>query len=166
MERFDLVVIGAGAAGITAAKTAADLGARVALADRGPLGGLCVNRGCLPKKALVTAGRTHRLVREAAASARWSEACGSTGTRCSGDSGRWWRPSGPARTISSGTASGSPTGTARFGDPHIVEVDDTPLGAERFVIAAGSQPEIPEVPGRERLITSDQLLFLPRSRPR
>ena len=46
MERFDLVVIGAGAAGITAARTAADLGARVALADRGPLGGLCVNRGC------------------------------------------------------------------------------------------------------------------------
>src|SRR5512134_2976207 len=65
MERFDLVVIGAGAAGITAARTAADLGARVALADRGPLGGLCVNRGCIPKKALVTAGRVHRLVREA-----------------------------------------------------------------------------------------------------
>ncbi|HWN02195.1 MAG TPA: FAD-dependent oxidoreductase, partial [Candidatus Dormibacteraeota bacterium] len=45
MDRFDLVVIGAGAAGITAAKTAVGLGARVALADRGPLGGLCVNRG-------------------------------------------------------------------------------------------------------------------------
>ena len=67
MERFDLVMIGAGAAGITAAKTAADLGARVALADRGPLGGLCVNRGCIPKKALVTAARVHRRVREAAA---------------------------------------------------------------------------------------------------
>ena len=65
MDRFDLVVIGAGAAGITAAKTALSLGARVALADRGPLGGLCVNRGCIPKKALVTAGRVHRLVREA-----------------------------------------------------------------------------------------------------
>ena len=66
MERFDLVVIGGGAAGITAAKTAADLGARVALVDRGPLGGLCINRGCIPKKALVTAGRLHRVVREAA----------------------------------------------------------------------------------------------------
>ena len=64
MERFDLVVIGAGAAGITAARTAADLGARVALADRGPLGGLCVNRGCIPKKALVAAGRAHRQTRE------------------------------------------------------------------------------------------------------
>jgi len=69
VERFDLVVIGAGAAGISAARTAADLGARVALAERGPLGGLCINRGCIPKKALVTAGRVHRLVREAAGSA-------------------------------------------------------------------------------------------------
>src|SRR5258706_12189985 len=63
MERFDLVVIGAGAAGLTAARTAAGLGARVALADRGPLGGLCANRGCIPQKALVTAGHVHRLVR-------------------------------------------------------------------------------------------------------
>jgi NAD(P)-dependent dehydrogenase (short-subunit alcohol dehydrogenase family) len=62
MERFDLVVIGAGAAGITAAKTAADLGARVALAERGPLGGLCINRGCIPKKAMVTAGRGGAIV--------------------------------------------------------------------------------------------------------
>src|SRR4029077_14793344 len=52
-------------------------------------------------------------------------------------------------------------GSARFSDPHIVEVDGLPLGAERFVIAAGSEPVIPEVPGRERLITSDELLFLP-----
>lgn len=45
MERYDLVVLGAGAAGITAAKTARRLGATVALVDRGPLGGVCINRG-------------------------------------------------------------------------------------------------------------------------
>jgi len=45
MDRHDLVVIGAGAAGITAVKTALALGASVALVERGPLGGLCVNRG-------------------------------------------------------------------------------------------------------------------------
>ena len=44
-SRFDLVILGAGAAGINAAKTALALGARVALVDRGPLGGTCVNRG-------------------------------------------------------------------------------------------------------------------------
>lgn len=45
MERFDLLVIGGGAAGITALKTAQKLGARAALVDRGPLGGTCINRG-------------------------------------------------------------------------------------------------------------------------
>jgi len=45
MERYDLVIIGGGAAGINAAKTAVQLKARVALIDRGPLGGSCVNRG-------------------------------------------------------------------------------------------------------------------------
>ncbi len=44
-DRYDLVIVGGGAAGINATKTALDLKARVALIDRGPLGGVCVNRG-------------------------------------------------------------------------------------------------------------------------
>jgi pyruvate/2-oxoglutarate dehydrogenase complex dihydrolipoamide dehydrogenase (E3) component len=161
VETFDLVVIGAGAAGITAAKTAVGLGARVVLADRGPLGGLCVNRGCIPKKALVTAGRVHRLVREA----------GGFGTFTGPVRLDWdavqrrqseivdaHRPS-VADLESRGIRVA--IGSARFTDPHIVEVNGRPFGAERFVIAAGSQPVIPDVHGRELLITSDQLLFLP-----
>jgi pyruvate/2-oxoglutarate dehydrogenase complex dihydrolipoamide dehydrogenase (E3) component len=45
LKRFDLVIVGGGAAGINALKTAVSLAARVALVDRGPLGGTCVNRG-------------------------------------------------------------------------------------------------------------------------
>lgn len=45
MGSFDLVTVGGGAAGINAAKTALGLGKRVALIDRGPLGGVCINRG-------------------------------------------------------------------------------------------------------------------------
>ena len=45
MERYDLLILGGGAAGINAAKAAMTSGARVALVDRGPLGGTCVNRG-------------------------------------------------------------------------------------------------------------------------
>jgi glutathione reductase (NADPH) len=161
MERFDLVVVGAGAAGISAAHAAADLGARVALADRGPLGGCSVNRGCIPKMALVTAGRAHRSAREAA------------GTRS--------RPGGipldweavlhrqhevvdalhPSAAALEKSGIRVVIGVAQFTDPHVVEVSGRPLGAERFVIAAGSQPVIPDLPGRELLITSDQLLFLP-----
>ena len=45
MERYDLVIVGGGAAGINALKTAVTLKAKVAVVDRGPLGGTCVNRG-------------------------------------------------------------------------------------------------------------------------
>jgi len=45
LERYDLVIVGGGAAGINALKTAVTLGARTVLVDRGPLGGTCVNRG-------------------------------------------------------------------------------------------------------------------------
>ncbi len=161
MEPFDLVVIGAGAAGLAAARTAAGLGARVALADRGPLGGLCVNRACLPKKALVSAGRMHRLVREAGGFGTFSGA-----VRLDWDAVQHrqneivdaHRPSA-AELEKRGVR--VVIGEARFIDPHIIEVNGRPLGAERFVIAAGSQPVIPDVPGRELLMTSDQLLFLP-----
>ena len=55
MDRFeyDLVVLGAGSGGYAAARTARDLGASVALVDHGPLGGLCILRGCMPSKALL-----------------------------------------------------------------------------------------------------------------
>ena len=50
---YDLVVVGAGSGGYAAARTARDLGANVALVDHGPLGGLCILRGCMPSKALI-----------------------------------------------------------------------------------------------------------------
>jgi glutathione reductase (NADPH) len=52
-------------------------------------------------------------------------------------------------------------GRASFLDPHTVEVDGMRLAGEKIVIAAGSEPVIPDVPGRELAITSDDLLFLP-----
>ena len=59
-HRFDLIVIGAGSGGYAAARTARDLGANVAFVDRGPLGGLCILRGCMPSKTLLaTTDRLH-----------------------------------------------------------------------------------------------------------
>ena len=48
--KFDVVIIGAGSAGYAAARTAADAGAKVAMVEKGPLGGLCILRGCMPPK--------------------------------------------------------------------------------------------------------------------
>src|ERR1700761_6810273 len=50
---YDLVVVGAGSGGYAAARTARDLEAKVALVDKGPLGGLCILRGCMPSKAFI-----------------------------------------------------------------------------------------------------------------
>ncbi|MFM8358702.1 MAG: FAD-dependent oxidoreductase, partial [Verrucomicrobiota bacterium] len=64
-ERYNLVVIGAGPAGLVAAAAAAGLGARVALVERHLMGGDCLNTGCVPSKALLRAARAAAAVREA-----------------------------------------------------------------------------------------------------
>ncbi len=53
MDFFDVVVIGGGSAGYAAARTAESSGAKVAIVDKGPLGGLCILRGCMPTKAIL-----------------------------------------------------------------------------------------------------------------
>src|SRR6195952_5971748 len=63
MPDFDLVVIGAGAAGLSVAAGASQLGASVALIERGVMGGDCLNTGCVPSKALLTASRALRGIR-------------------------------------------------------------------------------------------------------
>jgi len=64
--RHDLVVVGAGSGGFAAARTARDLGADVALVDHGPLGGLCILRGCMPSKTLIASSDAAHDMREAA----------------------------------------------------------------------------------------------------
>ena len=66
MPDFDIVIIGAGAAGLSVAAGAAQLGASVALIERGLMGGECLNTGCVPSKALLAASRAMREVRQAA----------------------------------------------------------------------------------------------------
>src|SRR5580704_14791083 len=67
MEHFsyDLVVVGAGSGGYAAARTARDLGASVGLVDKGPLGGLCILRGCMPSKTLLASSDAIYDMREA-----------------------------------------------------------------------------------------------------
>lgn len=67
MREFDLVVIGGGPGGYTAALKAAQLGKRVALCEKAEIGGTCLNRGCIPTKALLRAAHTYRSMAEAQA---------------------------------------------------------------------------------------------------
>ncbi len=66
-SHYDLVVIGAGSGGYAAARTARDLGASVGIVDRGPLGGLCILRGCMPSKALLASSDRVQAIRSAVA---------------------------------------------------------------------------------------------------
>jgi pyruvate/2-oxoglutarate dehydrogenase complex dihydrolipoamide dehydrogenase (E3) component len=63
-HRYDLVVVGAGSGGYAAARTARELGANVALVDHGPLGGLCILRGCMPSKTLLATSDLVEAIRE------------------------------------------------------------------------------------------------------
>src|SRR5208283_4899624 len=67
MERFDVVVIGAGPGGYPAAIRAAQLGASVAIVERERFGGTCLNFGCIPTKTLIASAETFAHVRDAAA---------------------------------------------------------------------------------------------------
>src|SRR6187455_1512050 len=64
-ERYNLVVLGAGTAGLVSAAGAAGLGARVALIERDLMGGDCLNVGCVPSKAVISAARAAASVRKA-----------------------------------------------------------------------------------------------------
>ncbi|HEV3152551.1 MAG TPA: dihydrolipoyl dehydrogenase [Candidatus Baltobacteraceae bacterium] len=65
-KKHHLVVVGAGSGGFAAARTARDLGADVALVDHGPLGGLCILRGCMPSKTLIASSDAAQDMRDAA----------------------------------------------------------------------------------------------------
>ena len=143
---FDLIVVGAGSGGFAAARTARELGASVALVDRGPLGGLCILRGCMPSKTLIATGDAAHEVRAA---------------RELGVVAGEPRVDFPAvmkrkREIIKGFADyridGIETfpvfrGEATFASPHVLHVGDDVLIAKAFVIATGSAIAPPVFPG-------------------
>lgn len=159
---FDLVVLGAGSAGLTAAIVARGLGASVALVERGRLGGECTWRGCVPSKTLLAAARA------AAAPSR----VGRFGLSLAG----------PVEVDTAGVMTHIRSVSAQVGDdesadvlagygievvigdatfvgPEQVQVDGRRLTGRRFVIATGSRPSIPSIPGLDEAsaLTSDTL---------
>ena len=110
---------------------------------------------------MVRSARIHRLVKDAA---RFGTSCDNvrldwpTVVRRQHDIVRELQPSAAALEE---TGVRVVLGEARFSDPHTITVNGTALRGDKVVIAAGSTPVIPPVPGREAAITSDELLFLP-----
>jgi glutathione reductase (NADPH) len=159
---FDLFVIGAGSAGVRAARFSAGFGARVAVAESRYLGGTCVNVGCVPKKLLVYGAHFSEDF-EHAKSYGWTsgEAEFDWPTLIANKNQEISRLNGVYRNLLANSGVTLMEGHARLRGPHEVEINGQVHSAEHIMIATGGWPQIPEIPGREHAITSNEVFFLP-----
>ncbi|WP_303722631.1 glutathione-disulfide reductase [Malonomonas rubra] len=160
---YDLFVIGAGSGGVRTARMAAAEGIKVAIAEQSKPGGTCVNLGCVPKKLYVHAAEYGAGFLQA--------------------SGFGWQSPAPlldwltlrdnkSETISelnglygemlSNAGVEMITGHAKLLDANRVSVNGKEFSAERILLATGSRPSLPDIPGKEHLLTSDQIFDLER----
>ena len=162
----DVCVIGGGAGGLSVAAGAAQMGARVILIEHGVMGGECLNTGCVPSKALLAAGKRCSLIREA-------EHFGIETTPPTVDFTRLYRhiqetidAIAPEDSVERFTALGVQViqESAAFIDPTAVETESYRIKARFFVIATGSRPAIPTIPGLTEIpYLTNETLFTPRS---
>jgi len=158
---FDLYVIGAGSGGVRAARFAAGFGARVAVAESRYLGGTCVNVGCVPKKLLVY-GAHYREDFEQAAGYGWraGEPSFDWPTLIANKNREIERLNGIYRNLLVGSGVTLHEGHARLLDPHTVEINGQRHTAEHILVATGGWPQVPDIPGKEHAITSNEAFFL------
>lgn len=158
---FDLFVIGAGSGGVRAARFAAGYGARVAVAESRYLGGTCVNVGCVPKKLLVY-GAHFAEDFEQAQGFGWSlgSANFDWATLIANKNREIERLNGIYRNLLVNSGVTLLEGHARIFDAHSVELGGQRYSAKHILIATGGWPQIPEIPGHEHAISSNEAFFL------
>ncbi|RMS76052.1 glutathione-disulfide reductase [Pseudomonas savastanoi] len=158
---FDLFVIGAGSGGVRAARFAAGFGAKVAVAESRYLGGTCVNVGCVPKKLLVYGAHFSEDF-DHAKGFGWSlgEASFDWSTLIANKDREINRLNGIYRKLLVDSGVTLLEGHARLVGPQRVEINGQSYSAERILIATGGWPQVPDVPGREHAITSNEAFYL------
>jgi glutathione reductase (NADPH) len=160
---FDLFVIGAGSGGVRAARMAAGFGAKVAIAEERYMGGTCVNVGCIPKKLYVYAAEFGKAFKDARGfgwnsgnpNFDWATLRDNKKTEIA-------RLNGIYRNLLDNAGAQRIDGRARIIDAHTVAVGETRYSAEKILIAAGGWPHIPDFPGREHAVTSNEVFDLER----
>jgi glutathione reductase (NADPH) len=163
---YDLFVIGAGSGGVRCSRMAASMGARVAVAEERELGGTCVNVGCIPKKLFHYAAHYAEHFEDAEGygwqvgprSFDWATLLANKDREISRLNGIY------ARLLEEAGVT-LLTGRARLVDAHTVEVAGRRHTATNILVATGSWPHVPDIPGAEHAITSNEF-FRMESLPR
>ena len=164
MNKFDLIVIGSGS-GLEISSEAAGRGLSVAVVEEGPFGGTCLNRGCIPSKMLIHCADVMETIQQA----------GLFGIKAKVESVDWDyiirraydEIDGEAQAIEEGNRNAANItvfkGTSKFVGQKTLEVNGQSISGESVVIAAGTRPSVPEIPGLDSVpyVTSDQALRLP-----
>lgn len=158
---YDLFVIGAGSGGVRASRMAASYGARVAVAEDRYMGGTCVNVGCVPKKLYVYASQFANAFRDArgfgwqtpAVDFDWPTLRDNKIEEIS-------RLNGVYNRLLEGAGVAVFNGRARFVDNHTIAVNGQTVTAKYILLATGTWPFVPDIPGREHALTSNQIFDL------
>jgi len=160
---YDLMVIGAGSGGVRAARKSAEFGARVAVVEEAALGGTCVNVGCIPKKLYVYASEY---------AAAWRESAG-FGWQAEGVSFDWStlrdnktneiaRLNAIYARLLEAPGVDIIEGHGTLAGPQEVVVGETHYRAEKILLTTGTWPAMPEIPGIELALTSNEIFDLER----
>lgn len=164
-QAFDLIAIGGGSGGLAVAERAAGHGKKVALIDPNPLGGTCVNQGCVPKKIMWYGAQLAHAVKDepgfgipagaVTEDIDWTKLV-SGRQRYTERINDYWM------SYIAGLGINHIQGKARFVDAHTVNVDGVDYTADHIAIATGGRPIIPEVPRAELGIDSNGFFALDR----
>ncbi|WP_425641025.1 glutathione-disulfide reductase [Marinomonas gallaica] len=159
--QYDLFVIGAGSGGVRASRVAASKGFKVGVAESQALGGTCVNIGCVPKKLFVY-GSEYSHIASQAKGYGWtfSEPSFDWATLRDNKSKEIERLNGIYKNLLENPGVTIHQGYGELVDAHTVKVGDEIITAERILIAVGAQPFVPEFPGNEHVLVSDDMFFL------
>ena len=158
---YDLFVMGAGSGGVRAARMASGYGVRVAIAEERYLGGTCVNVGCVPKKLFVYASQ-FRDQFDSAAGFGWTvgKSTFNWTSLIANKNQEIERLHAVYNNLLQKSGVSIITGRANLLDAHTVAVDDKQYSAERLLIATGGCPSVPDIPGKQHIVTSNDMFFL------
>lgn len=159
---YDLFTIGAGSGGVRASRVSASFGAKVAVAEERYLGGTCVNVGCIPKKLLVYASHYGEDFDDAAGFGwtvgerrfDWAKLIANKDEEIS-------RLNSVYRNLLGSSDVTIFEGHAEVVDPHTIAVDGKKVTAKYILVAAGGWPVVPDIPGAELAVTSNEAFHWP-----